>query len=160
MFSLARHCLKWAGKPRILSPLVCARYGWINVGCDMLKCSSCQAFLCASLQPTLDFKKCEQNFSTTEQTLYLYQGQADVVSLPEKKKVRSSKTLPLSLIDESRIAEIARQLQTQHEKFCPWPDFPCPGWTVLYCMCILGGKWSSPLLSPFNQPLTASYVIE
>lgn len=51
----------------------------------MLKCSSCQAFLCASLQPTLDFEKYE-----------------------------------------SRIAEISRQLQTQHEKFCPWPDFPCP----------------------------------
>ncbi|XP_029317377.1 zinc finger C3HC-type protein 1 [Cottoperca gobio] len=78
-------CLKWAGKPRRLSPLMCARYGWINVGCDMLKCSSCQAFLCASLQPTLDFEKYG-----------------------------------------SRIAEISRQLQTQHEKFCPWPDFPCP----------------------------------
>lgn len=60
-FSLAYHCLKWAGKPRILSPLMCARYGWINIGCDMLKCSSCQAFLCASLQPTLDFEKCKQN---------------------------------------------------------------------------------------------------
>ncbi|XP_026182989.1 zinc finger C3HC-type protein 1 isoform X2 [Mastacembelus armatus] len=78
-------CLKWAGKPRILSPLMCARYGWINVGCDMLKCSSCQAFLCASLKPTLDFEKYK-----------------------------------------SRIAEISRQLQTQHERFCPWPDFPCP----------------------------------
>ncbi|KAF7653010.1 hypothetical protein LDENG_00088670 [Lucifuga dentata] len=83
--SLVEHCLKWAGKPRILSPLICARYGWINVGCDMLKCSSCQAFLCASLQPTLDYEKYE-----------------------------------------SRIADISRQLQTQHEKFCPWPDFPCP----------------------------------
>ncbi|XP_041833326.1 nuclear-interacting partner of ALK [Melanotaenia boesemani] len=78
-------CLKWAGKPRILSPLMCARYGWINVACDMLKCSSCQAFLCASLQPTLDFEKYE-----------------------------------------TRIAEISKQLQTQHEKFCPWPYFPCP----------------------------------
>ncbi|KAG8005626.1 NIPA-like protein, partial [Nibea albiflora] len=70
------------------------RYGWINVGCDMLKCSSCQAFLCASLQPTLDFEKYE-----------------------------------------SRIAEISRQLQTQHEKFCPWPDFPCPErfWLVPAC---------------------------
>lgn len=87
-------CLKWAGKPRILSPLMCARYGWINVGCDMLKCSSCQAFLCASLQPTLDFEKYE-----------------------------------------SRVAEISRQLQTQHEKFCPWPDFPCPErfWLVPAC---------------------------
>uniref|UniRef100_UPI0037E73892 zinc finger C3HC-type protein 1 n=1 Tax=Semicossyphus pulcher TaxID=241346 RepID=UPI0037E73892 len=87
-------CLKWAGKPRTLSPLVCARYGWINVGCDMLKCSSCQAFLYASLQPTLDFGKYE-----------------------------------------SRIAEILGQLQTQHEKFCPWPDFPCPErfWLVPAC---------------------------
>ncbi|XP_012706136.2 nuclear-interacting partner of ALK [Fundulus heteroclitus] len=78
-------CMKWAAKPRILSPLMCARYGWINVGCDMLKCSSCQAFLCASLQPTLDFEKYK-----------------------------------------TRVAEISRQLQTQHEKYCPWPDFPCP----------------------------------
>nr|XP_020455221.1 nuclear-interacting partner of ALK [Monopterus albus] len=87
-------CLKWAGKPRLLSPLVCARYGWINIGCDMLKCSSCQAFLCASLQPTLDFEKYE-----------------------------------------SRIAEISGQLQTRHEKFCPWPDFPCPErfWLVPAC---------------------------
>ncbi|XP_056434226.1 nuclear-interacting partner of ALK [Gadus chalcogrammus] len=78
-------CLRWAGKPRILSPLKCAQYGWINVGCDMLKCSSCQAFLCASLSPTLDLEKYE-----------------------------------------SRIVEISRQLQSQHEKFCPWPDFPSP----------------------------------
>ncbi|KAA8580181.1 hypothetical protein FQN60_005716 [Etheostoma spectabile] len=91
---LSLHCLKWAGKPRTLSPLMCARYGWINVGCDMLKCSSCQAFLCASLQPTLDFEKYG-----------------------------------------SRIEEISRQLQTQHEKFCPWPDFPCPErfWQVPAC---------------------------
>ncbi|XP_026064836.1 nuclear-interacting partner of ALK-like [Carassius auratus] len=78
-------CLKWAGKPRALSPLRCARYGWINVDCDMLKCSNCQAFLCASIQATLDFQK--------------YEG---------------------------RISELLQQLQTQHEKFCSWPDFPCP----------------------------------
>ncbi|CAL8318399.1 unnamed protein product [Lota lota] len=79
------YCLRWVGKPRVLSPLKCAQYGWINVGSDMLKCSSCQAFLCASLAPTLDLEKYE-----------------------------------------SRIAEISRQLQSQHEKFCPWPDFPSP----------------------------------
>ncbi|XDV24959.1 hypothetical protein PO909_028975 [Leuciscus waleckii] len=51
----------------------------------MLRCSSCQAFLCASIQATLDFQK--------------YEG---------------------------RISELLQQLQTQHEKFCSWPDFPCP----------------------------------
>ncbi|XP_073755295.1 zinc finger C3HC-type protein 1 isoform X3 [Callorhinus ursinus] len=49
--------LKWAGKPSELSPLVCAKYGWVTVECDMLKCSSCQAFLCASLQPAFDFDR-------------------------------------------------------------------------------------------------------
>ncbi|XP_077565704.1 zinc finger C3HC-type protein 1 [Stigmatopora nigra] len=78
-------CLKWAAKPHTLSPLLCARYGWINIAHDTLKCSSCQAFLCASLQLTLDFEKYE-----------------------------------------SRIAELSTQLQTKHERFCPWPDFPCP----------------------------------
>lgn len=42
----------------------------------------------------------------------------------QKMKV---KQCPLSLIDESRIAVILKQLQAKHEKFCPWPDFPCPG---------------------------------
>ncbi|XP_066525335.1 nuclear-interacting partner of ALK [Hoplias malabaricus] len=80
-------CLKWSGKPCVLSPLRCAQYGWINVDTDILKCSSCQTFLCASIQPTLDYKK--------------YEG---------------------------RVLELKIQLQTQHEKFCSWPDFPCPDW--------------------------------
>uniref|UniRef100_A0A1A7WZI7 Zinc finger, C3HC-type containing 1 n=2 Tax=Iconisemion striatum TaxID=60296 RepID=A0A1A7WZI7_9TELE len=62
-------CLKWAGKPHILSPLICARYGWINVGYDMLKCCSCQAFLCASLQPTVDFGKYENRIEEISRRL-------------------------------------------------------------------------------------------
>ncbi|XP_028810915.1 zinc finger C3HC-type protein 1 isoform X2 [Denticeps clupeoides] len=52
-------CLRWAGKPRALSPLRCAKFGWVSVDCDVLKCSSCQAFLCASIQPGLDFHRYE-----------------------------------------------------------------------------------------------------
>ncbi|XP_029471085.1 nuclear-interacting partner of ALK isoform X2 [Rhinatrema bivittatum] len=48
--------LKWAGKPPELSPLVCAQYGWTNVECDMLKCSSCQAFLCTTMQTAFSFR--------------------------------------------------------------------------------------------------------
>ncbi|XP_032064148.1 nuclear-interacting partner of ALK isoform X1 [Aythya fuligula] len=77
--------LKWAGKPHELSPLVCARYGWANVECDMLKCSSCQAFLCASLQLAFDFAKYKE-----------------------------------------RCSELKKSLSTAHEKFCFWPDNPCP----------------------------------
>ncbi|NWX12279.1 NIPA protein, partial [Aegotheles bennettii] len=81
----SRHPLKWAGKPHELSPLVCARYGWTNVECDMLKCSSCQAFLCMSLQLALDFNKYKE-----------------------------------------RCVELKKALCTAHEKFCFWPDSPCP----------------------------------
>ncbi|XP_043821014.1 nuclear-interacting partner of ALK [Dromiciops gliroides] len=77
--------LKWAGKPHELSPLVCAKYGWVTVESDMLRCSSCQAFLCASLQPTFDFNRYNE-----------------------------------------RCAELKKALCTAHEKFCFWPDSPCP----------------------------------
>ncbi|XP_043377164.1 nuclear-interacting partner of ALK isoform X2 [Chelonia mydas] len=77
--------LKWAGKPHDLSPLICAKYGWTNIESDMLKCSSCQAFLCASLQLAFDFNKYKE-----------------------------------------RCAELKKALCTAHEKFCFWPDSPCP----------------------------------
>nr|XP_060632366.1 zinc finger C3HC-type protein 1 isoform X1 [Anolis sagrei ordinatus] len=77
--------LKWAGKPHELSPLICAKYGWTNVECDMLKCSSCQAYLCASLQLAFDFSKYKE-----------------------------------------RCLELKKALTTAHEKFCFWPDNPCP----------------------------------
>ncbi|XP_075201468.1 zinc finger C3HC-type protein 1 isoform X2 [Anomaloglossus baeobatrachus] len=84
--------LKWAGKPPELSPLICAQYGWTNIECDMLKCSSCGAYLCASLQPALDFNKYKQ-----------------------------------------RCLELQEALRTSHEKYCFWPDSPCPEhfWTLL-----------------------------
>ncbi|KAE8616797.1 hypothetical protein XENTR_v10008888 [Xenopus tropicalis] len=77
--------LKWAGKPSELCPLICAKYGWSNIECDMLKCSSCNAYLCASLQPVLDFSKYKQ-----------------------------------------RCVELQEALRKAHEKFCFWPDSPCP----------------------------------
>ncbi|XP_007436041.1 nuclear-interacting partner of ALK [Python bivittatus] len=77
--------LKWAGKPHELSPLICAKYGWTNVECDMLKCASCQAYLCASLQLAFDFSKYKE-----------------------------------------RCQELQKALLAAHEKFCFWPDSPCP----------------------------------
>uniref|UniRef100_A0A670YZ09 Zinc finger C3HC-type containing 1 n=1 Tax=Pseudonaja textilis TaxID=8673 RepID=A0A670YZ09_PSETE len=76
---------RWAGKPHELSPLICAKYGWTNVECDMLKCSSCQAYLCASLQLAFDFSKYKE-----------------------------------------RCLELQKALLGAHEKFCFWPDSPCP----------------------------------
>uniref|UniRef100_A0A8C4LIZ3 Zinc finger C3HC-type containing 1 n=1 Tax=Equus asinus TaxID=9793 RepID=A0A8C4LIZ3_EQUAS len=61
--------LKWAGKPPELSPLICAKYGWVTVECDMLKCSSCQAFLCASLQPAFDFDRYKERCAELKKAL-------------------------------------------------------------------------------------------
>uniref|UniRef100_A0A8C5R6B0 Zinc finger C3HC-type containing 1 n=1 Tax=Leptobrachium leishanense TaxID=445787 RepID=A0A8C5R6B0_9ANUR len=59
----------WAGKPPELSPLLCAKYGWSNVECDMLKCSSCSTYLCVSLQPTLDFTSYKQRCVELQEAL-------------------------------------------------------------------------------------------
>ncbi|XP_021496997.1 zinc finger C3HC-type protein 1 isoform X2 [Meriones unguiculatus] len=61
--------LKWAGKPPELSPLICARYGWVAVECDLLRCSSCQALLCASLQPALDFSRYKERCAELKKSL-------------------------------------------------------------------------------------------
>ncbi|XP_041059580.1 nuclear-interacting partner of ALK isoform X2 [Carcharodon carcharias] len=76
---------KWAGICFELSPLQCAKYGWTNIECDMLKCCSCQAFLCTTVHPTLDANKYRE-----------------------------------------RVAGLQEGLKTAHEKFCFWPDSPCP----------------------------------
>ncbi|KAM6202896.1 zinc finger C3HC-type protein 1 isoform 2-T2 [Rhynchocyon petersi] len=68
-FSISFSSLKWAGKPLELSPLVCAKYGWVTVECDMLKCSSCQAFLCASLQLVCDFDRYKERCAELRKAL-------------------------------------------------------------------------------------------
>ncbi|NWI87978.1 NIPA protein, partial [Pitta sordida] len=79
------HPLKWAGKPLSLSPLVCARFGWANVECDVLRCSSCQAFLGGSIHLGTDLGSYQE-----------------------------------------RCEELLGSLCSAHEKFCFWPDSPCP----------------------------------
>ncbi|KAI3366398.1 hypothetical protein L3Q82_000553 [Scortum barcoo] len=83
-------------------------------------------------------------------------------SLASPEKVRAILTEGVSsadiglnrCADESRIAEISRQLQTQHEKFCPWPDFPCPErfWLVPACE-------PSALLSAFLERFKSACLL-
>ncbi|KAM8972147.1 zinc finger C3HC-type protein 1 [Pelodytes ibericus] len=61
--------LTWAGKPPELSPLICAKFGWSNVESDMLKCSSCSAYICASLQPSLDINKYKERCVELQEAL-------------------------------------------------------------------------------------------
>ncbi|XP_048729305.2 protein starmaker-like [Ostrea edulis] len=46
----------WFGKPSELSPLQCAKYGWINSESDMLQCVVCRAVICAALPVNYDPK--------------------------------------------------------------------------------------------------------
>ncbi|XP_050413356.1 zinc finger C3HC-type protein 1 [Patella vulgata] len=47
--------MTWFGKPKELSPLICARYGWENSVNDMLQCVSCRAVLSGQLPSTTEF---------------------------------------------------------------------------------------------------------
>lgn len=61
-----------------------------------------------------------------------------VCDCEKKKKIYIYVYVHISfvILDESRIEEISKQLRTQHEKFCPWPDFPCPGRSKEMCSYI------------------------
>lgn len=43
----------WFAKPVALSPLQCARFGWINCGPDLLRCECCEQRLCFQINPLL-----------------------------------------------------------------------------------------------------------
>lgn len=40
-------------KPELISPIVCARLGWINTSIDLLACETCQASLVVTIHPKL-----------------------------------------------------------------------------------------------------------
>jgi len=44
----------WFAKPRWLSPVICARYGWVNVDEDLLHCVGCQAVLVVRTPSSFD----------------------------------------------------------------------------------------------------------
>jgi hypothetical protein len=43
----------WFDKPEALSPVVCARWGWINEQTDQLHCTTCQARLIIDLSQSM-----------------------------------------------------------------------------------------------------------
>mmetsp|Transcript_22270 Transcript_22270/g.32380 ORF Transcript_22270/g.32380 Transcript_22270/m.32380 type:complete len:580 (-) Transcript_22270:394-2133(-) len=50
-----RNVVNYFAKPNMLSPLICARFGWTNTSKDILKCShpKCNATICISFHPKL-----------------------------------------------------------------------------------------------------------
>ena len=44
----------WFAKPCWLSPVICARYGWINVDIDLLRCVGCQSVLVVRAPSSFD----------------------------------------------------------------------------------------------------------
>lgn len=110
-------CKMGCQAPRPLSPKVC------QIWLDQRRLRYAQVFqlpgfpLCIT---SISFRLWEMWATTNGKSQCLMSLQQ--VPPPKKKCLFVS-----DLLDESRIAEISKQLQAQHEKFCPWPDFPCPG---------------------------------
>jgi len=44
----------WFVKPDLLSPVECARYGWINIGEDWLKCGYCGERMLVKITPNIE----------------------------------------------------------------------------------------------------------
>lgn len=46
--------MTWFGKPKELSPVECARHGWVNTLSDTLACETCKALILCRLDHDLD----------------------------------------------------------------------------------------------------------
>jgi hypothetical protein len=44
----------WFVKPDLLSPVECAKYGWINIGEDWLKCEYCGECMLVKIVPDIE----------------------------------------------------------------------------------------------------------
>lgn len=71
---------------------------------------------------------------------------------PEGVALQGSKH-ELCLADKERCVELKKALCTAHEKFCFWPDSPCPGW----CLRAHVHHYSL-LFPPFLSLLLSSFV--
>lgn len=52
--------MTWFGKPKVISPLNCARRGWINVEMDVIVCEACGARLLFSTPPSWALQQVEK----------------------------------------------------------------------------------------------------
>ncbi len=62
VFLTPNQSAKWFAKPGFLSPLVCARYGWINVERDILQCVTCKAHVSGHLPTASKPSVCELRY--------------------------------------------------------------------------------------------------
>lgn len=88
---------RWFAKPSLLSPLQCARFGWVNTGSNLVKCTQCNSTLAFA-----DLSSLLPAFGTFHE-----------VSLancaPAQKAART----------------YHEQLHTSHKIYCPWRDNAC-----------------------------------
>ncbi|XP_029142860.1 nuclear-interacting partner of ALK [Protobothrops mucrosquamatus] len=163
--------LKWAGKPHELSPLICAKYGWTNVECDMLKCSSCQAYLCASLQLSFDFSKYRFSVLLVEEPRALFDDflerfqnlcrlQLQLPSLkPDSLKnvalTEEKVSFLLQLIEEEEVEEEEEEekCKTEGEKTSTKQSSDLLHVHITACILALCGWTSSPPSGSVHLPL-------
>ncbi|CAM9753909.1 unnamed protein product, partial [Hapterophycus canaliculatus] len=92
--------LDWFSKPAFASPPMCARYGWVNTGCDTLSCKCCGARM--HFRDATNGRKDNGNAA----------GDATEEVVAVVEPVSSSSFLS--------------RLKSQHHDLCPWNGNACP----------------------------------
>jgi hypothetical protein len=69
----------WFAKPDIISPLECARHGWVNDGMDLIKCNVCGE--------KLSFKYTGLDYEDTEDAAVNFAKYLDVIPCLFFKKI-------------------------------------------------------------------------
>lgn len=106
----------WFAKPLWLSPLVCARYGWINKEKDLLQCTSCKNYMTGQLPDSTDPEISEE--------FHLFSsGNHLSTCLPCHSVYCCVFFSPGGKCNE----RLVQSLVNSHHKLCPWRNFPTPG---------------------------------
>lgn len=96
----------WFNKPSLLSPVECARFGWVNDGVDILHCNSCDAYLSGTIQTGLDANSGKQFIL---HSIFFYIAVFLVAAVA---------------------AKLHSQLNESHQHLCPWRD-NCSGTDIV-----------------------------
>ncbi|XP_071784219.1 uncharacterized protein [Asterias amurensis] len=112
----------WFAKPKDLSPLYCARYGWENSDKDFLKCVSCKEILYGGLPGVWETESYSLSYSKLKESLR--SSHSKICPWPDSPSPESFQSIPLDDI-KSSIKEFYSRVDSLHPLGDRIPDIDC-----------------------------------
>jgi C3HC zinc finger-like len=138
----------WFAKPLCISPLQCARFGWVNVDFDMIECPACHVTQCFTISPVLEgehLEKAAQEYAaqlpSSHKPTCPWNGSACPISLCQIPHVSA----PLVIVREFKSRRSTMESLTS--AFMLSPEFCSEVVCILICCCTGISSIACPVLT-------------